>query len=135
MPASRYLGAPKWAGLIMRLLGKETVLPLVQGLERDGQVLLKPFCPPYYPTMAAAVEAFIAYKFGAQGVFRGGAVNSAWRDPQQVAQGIPAPSERAVAATIAYCDYVYRRYGRFPSYSALFRTLLGYQATRVAVDF
>lgn len=135
MPASRYLGAPKWAGLIMRLLGKETTLPLVQGLERDGQVLLKPFCPPYYPTMTAAVAAFIEYKFGAQGVFRGGAVNSAWRDPQQVAQGIPAPSDAAVAATIAYCEYVYNRYGRFPAYSAPFRTVLGYQATHVDVEF
>lgn len=135
MPASRYLGAPKWTGLLMRLLGRETNLPLVQGLERAGQVLLQPFCPPYYPTMTAAVEAFVAYKFGAQGVFRGGAVNSAWRDPQQIAQGIPAPSERAIAATLAYCDYVYNRYGRFPAYSAPFRTVLGYQATHVDVEF
>lgn len=135
MPASRYLGAPKWTGLLMRLLGRETNLPLVQGLERAGQVLLQPFCPPYYPTMTAAVEAFVAYKFGAQGVFRGGAGNSAWRDPQQIAQGIPAPSERAIAATLAYCDYVYNRYGRFPAYSAPFRTVLGYQATHVDVEF
>nr|AGC72805.1 hypothetical protein [uncultured bacterium A1Q1_fos_485] len=135
MPASRYLGAPKWAGLLMRLLGKEIALPIVQGLEQAGQVLLKPFCPPYYPTMTAAVEAFIAYKFGAQGVFRGGAVNSAWRDAQQVAQGIPAPSEQAIAATIAYCEYIYNRYGRFPAYSAPFRTVLGYQATHVDIDF
>lgn len=135
MPASRYLGAPTWAGLLLRLLGKETNLPIVQGLERDGQVLLQPFCPPYYPNMTAAVQAFVAYKFGTQGVFRGGAVHSGWRDPQGAAQQIPAPSEAAIAATSAYCEYVYQRYGRFPAYSAPFRTVLGYQATAVDVEF
>lgn len=135
MPASRYLGAPAWAGLIMRLLGKETTLPLVQGLEQEGQVLLKPFCPPYYPTMTAAVKAFVAYKFGPQGIFRGDATNSAWRDPQGATQQIPAPSEAAIAATVAYCEYVYNRYNRFPAYSAPFRTVLGYQATQVDVEF
>lgn len=135
MPASRYLGAPPWAGLILRLLGKETMLPIVQGLERDGQVLLKPFCPPYYPTMRAAVNAFVDSKFGPQGIFRGGATNSGWRDAAQVAPLIPAPSAAAVEATIAYCEYVYNRYARFPAYSAPFRTILGYQATQVDTEF
>jgi hypothetical protein len=77
----------------------------------------------------------VDFKFGPQGVFRGGAVNSEWRDPQQVSQGIPAPSEAAIAATIAYCEYIYQRYGRFPAYSPPFRTILGYQATHVDGDF
>lgn len=135
MPASRYLGAPQWASLLMRLLGKETTLPIVQGLEREGQVLLKPFCPPYYPTMAAAVQAFVAYKVGPQGVFREDTAQSAWRDPQSAKQQIPVPSAAAIAATVAYCDYIYQRYGRFPAYSAPFRTVLGYQATHVDVEF
>jgi len=135
LPASRYLGAPRWGSWLLGLLGKDPMLPLVQGLERDGQVLLKPFCPPYYPTMQAAVEAFVATKFGRQGIFREGAINSAWRDPHPVAQGIPAPSDAAVAATVAYCEYVYRRYGRFPAYPAPFRTVLGYQASTVDLDF
>jgi hypothetical protein len=135
MPASQYLGAAKWLGLVLRLLGRDQPIPFPLGLERDGQVLLKPFCPPYYPDMATAVRAFVETKFGSQGVFRGGATNSEWRDPQQVAQGIPAPSEAAIAAAIAYCDYIYRRYGRFPAYSPPFRTILGYQATHVDVEF
>lgn len=135
MAASRYLGAPRWASLIARLLGKETMLPIVQGLEREGEVLLKPFCPPYYPTMTAAVQAFVEYKFGPQGIFRGGAANSGWRDPQGASQQIPVPSETAIAATIAYCEYVYQRYERFPAYAAPFRTILGYQATHVDVEF
>ena len=36
----------------------------------------------------------------------------------------PYYSDSAIAATIAYCDYVYERYGRFPANSGPFRTVL-----------
>jgi hypothetical protein len=45
-----------------------------------------------------------------------------------VQAGIPRYSDRAIAATIAYCEYIYRRYGRFPANSGPFRTVLAYQA-------
>jgi hypothetical protein len=66
---------------------------------------------------------------------RTGALTSAWRDPLNTTKQIPAPSEAAIQATIAYCDYIYQRYGRFPAYSAPFRTVLGYQATHVDIEF
>jgi len=46
-----------------------------------------------------------------------------------------APSASAVEATAAYCDYVFRRYGRFPAYTAPFRTVIGFQVCRLDVDF
>ena len=85
--------------------------------------------------MEAAVHEFVERKFGPQGVFRGGASASGWREPDEKTAGIPAPSEAAIEATFAYCEYVYDRYGRFPAYSAPFRTVLGHQATHVDVDF
>ena len=39
------------------------------GQERGGEILLKPYCPPYYPSMKAAVREFAGRKFGPQGVF------------------------------------------------------------------
>jgi hypothetical protein len=135
LPASRYLGAPWWMATALRLLGRDQAIPYPLGLERDGQVLLKPNCPPDYPSMKEAVAAFVERKFGSQGVFRRGAVHSNWRNATGAAQEIPAPSEAAVAATVAYCDYVYGRYGRFPAYSPPYRTVLGYQATHVDVEF
>jgi hypothetical protein len=135
MPASRYLGANRFVSKILRLLGRDSPLPYPLGLERDGTALIKPYCPPYYPTMEAAVCAYVETKFGAQGVFRGGADTSGWREPARATAQIPAPSEAAIAATIAYCEYIYARYGRFPAYSAPLRTVLGYQATHVDVDF
>jgi hypothetical protein len=135
MSVSRYLGANLLVSAVLKWTGKDTPLPIPVGLERDGSALLKSYCPPYYPNMAAAVRAFVEYKFGPQGVFRAGAAASGWRDPAGAAAQIPAPSEAAIQATIAYCEYIYHRYGRFPAYSPPFRTVLGYQATHVDAEF
>jgi len=85
--------------------------------------------------MAAAVRAVIDCKYGAQGTFRGGIEQSAWLQPKPVSNAIPDSSERAVAATIAYCEYIYRRYGRFPAYMTPFRTVLGFQACHLDTEF
>jgi hypothetical protein len=47
----------------------------------------------------------------------------------------PYYSDSAIAATIAYCDYVYERYGRFPANSGPFRTVLAHQAHHLDSDF
>jgi hypothetical protein len=39
------------------------------GLERGSEILSKPYCPPYYPSIEAAVREFVGRKFGPQGVF------------------------------------------------------------------
>jgi hypothetical protein len=135
MPASQYLGANRLISTALRLLGRDQQVPYPLGLERGGGVLLEPFCPPYYPSMEAAVREFVERKFGPQGIFRGGASASGWREPDEKAAGIPAPSEAAIEATVAYCEYIYDRYGRFPAHGAPFRTVLGHQATHVDADF
>jgi hypothetical protein len=135
MNASRYAGAPRLLATLARWLGKDPVLGYPVGLEQDTQVLLKPFCPPYYKSMEDAVHAFVQTKFGEDGTYRGGTQKSAWRESVSCAAKIPAPSLRAVQATVAYCDYVLRRYGRFPAYTAPFRTVIGFQVCRVDIDF
>jgi len=133
MPGSRYVGASRWMSFILRLLGRDQPYPYPLGLECDGEVLLKPYCPPYYPSMKAAVEALVEYKFGRSGVYRSG--EGEWKDPTGVTSQVAPPSDVAIAATVAYCEYLYNRYGRFPVYSAPFRTMLGYQVTHVDVEF
>ena len=135
MPASRYLGANRLITLVQTLLGRDQPVPYALGLERDGAVLLKPYCPPYFPSMKAAVQAVVEAKFGAQGFFRCDANQSAWRDPGSISAEIPALSEAAIDATTAYCEYLYQQYGRFPAYVAPFRTVIGYQALHIDVDF
>jgi len=136
LPASRYLGMSGLVGRLARLLGKDPEVGLGLGLEAaDGSLLLAPYCPPYYPSMAAAVEAVVELKFGAAGVFRGGVGASAWREPERIAQAARPPSPAAVGAAIAYCEYVHRRYGRFPAYPPPFRTVLGFQAGHLDLEF
>src|SRR5204862_1656392 len=57
MPASNYLGASLPVSLGMKLLKRNPSIPYAVGLERNGEALLKPFCPPYYQSMAEAVRA------------------------------------------------------------------------------
>jgi hypothetical protein len=133
MPASRYAGAARLLTTVAGWLGQDLPFSFPLGLEREGQVLLKSFCPPYYATMEHAVRAFVETKFGAGGTYRGGAAQSAWSNPA-MAQ-VPAPDVDSVRATIAYCEYVHRRYGRFPAYTAPFRTVIGFQVCRVDPEF
>ena len=133
MPASQFLGmgwARRWA---MRLLGLDQNVPYAVGLERNGVTLLKPFCPPHYPSMEAAVRAVVELKFGPQGVFRQKATESAWSNPSAVAAAAAAPSAATIDATVAYCEYIYHRYGRFPAYSTA--PTLGFQTNHVDLGF
>ena len=99
-------------------------------------MLLKPYCPPYYSDMKKAVRALIDAKFASgSGCFRNGRLNTAWRDPQTIQAGIPEHSATAIEETIAYCDYVYGRYGRFPSTYGPFRTIVAYQAHHIDPAF
>ena len=135
MPASRYAGNGKFLSSLARLFVNDPVIPYPLGLERGDQALLRPFCPPYYKSMAEAVRAFVETKFGVHGSYRSGATASSWRDPESCAAKIPLPSAAAIDATTSYCEYVFRRYGRFPAYTAPFRTIIGFQACHVDVDF
>jgi hypothetical protein len=135
MPASAYLGAHRLLSLALGWLGKDPAIPFPVGLEQNGAPLLNSYCPPYHPTMEAAVMAFVATKFGDGGSYRSGVDQSSWREPKSAAAKIPGPSPAAIQATAAYCDYVYRRYGRFPAYTAPFRTVIGFQVCRVDLDF
>jgi hypothetical protein len=135
MNASRYLGAGRVVSAVMKLLKRDGPVPYPRGLEYDGAPLLKPFCPPYYPTMEAAVRTVVETKFGLQGVFRRKMDHSAWRDPAAVLKEVPDISQAAIDATVAYCDYLYGRYGRFPVYMPPFRTVTGFQAAHLDLEF
>lgn len=128
VPLSRTIGAGPIASRVLRATGRDLPVPTAVGLERDGEVLIKPFCPPYYRTMKEAVLAFVDYKFAPDHGTLRDSTTTAWHDGAQVQAGIPRPSDQTIAATIAYCDYIYRRYGRFPTNSGPFRTVLAFQA-------
>jgi hypothetical protein len=136
LPFSRTIGAGRVMRRVIQASGKDLPVPTALGLERDGEVLIKPFCPPYYRNMEEAVLAFVDYKYGeGRGTLRDGGEATSWRDGSSVQAGIPRYSDEAIAATIAYCEYVYERYWRFPSNSGPFRTVLAHQAHHLDPDF
>jgi hypothetical protein len=135
MPAGRYVGAGWLPSLMMKLLGRNLNIPYPVGLERESELLLKPFCPPHYNSMADAVRAVVELKYGAGGVFGSAGHGSAWIKHDSVVREVPRVSEAAVEATIAYCEYLWSRYRRFPVYMPPYRTVLGFQAGHLDVDF
>jgi hypothetical protein len=133
---SRTVAASRIVKFALSLSGRDILIPTAVGLERNGETLIKPFCPPYYATMKDAVLAFLDSKFApGKGSFRNGGRATAWLDAETVQARIPKYSESAVQATIDYCEYVYDRYGRFPAACGPFRTVLAYQAHRLDRDF
>ena len=133
---SRTIAASPLVKFALGVSGKDIPLPTAVGLERDGETLIKPFCPPYYASMKNAVLAFLESKFApGKGSFRDGGTGTAWLDARTVQAGIPEYSLAAVQATIDYCEYVYNRYGRFPAACGPFRTVLAYQAHRLDHNF
>ena len=122
--------------LLMRLLGKNVTIPQAIGLDHDGRTIIKPFAPPYYPSMEAAVRAFVDYKFAAgTGFFRDSTKPSAWRDPATIQATIPPYSEANIEAVIAYCEYVMKHYGQFPANFGPIRTLMAFQAHHIDTAF
>ena len=135
MPASRYLGAGKMVSLAMSLLRRNLPVPYAVGLERKGEVLLKPFIPPYYRSMTEAVQAVADAKFGPNGVFRGPSASTPWAKGSEITGQLPPVSQSAIAAATAYCEYLWQRYGRFPVYLTPYRTVLAFQACHLDAEF
>lgn len=136
LPFTRTVGAGRVVRAAAKLLGREQPYPTALGLEKNGEVLLKPYCPPYYKNMEEAVLALVDHKYKAgEGVYRDGRGSDQWRDAAAVQAKIPRYSDRAIAATIAYCEYIYKRYGRLPAAYGAFHTVVAHQAHRLDKTF
>ena len=122
--------------LIFTLMRQNRSFPYALGLNVDGADLITPFCPPYYNTMKDAVLAYLDFKqrnaadAPIEATFAG-----VWKEPKAVQKLIPKFSDACIDATIAYCEYVYDRYGRFPSYYGPLRTTLAHQAHHLDLEF
>jgi hypothetical protein len=118
----------------MNALGKNPIIPHPLGLEIDGEVTIKPYCPPWYGSMEEAVHAFVDDKFGEGGLYADGR-SGAWRDTPGLQAGIERYSQKNIDAVVSYCEYVYGEYGRFPGNFGPLRSLMAYQAHHVDMDF
>lgn len=88
--------------------------------------------PPFVSSMTEAVLDIIASKFGPSGSY-GADGRRPWRGG--AGQPVAPHGERAVEAAIAFCEYVFATYGRFPAHEDAFKTLVAFQAHHVDMEF
>jgi hypothetical protein len=94
------------------------VTPNAVGL--DG--LYEALCPPYYPDMHAAVEAFVARKFGPEGAYAPAAsgtqaasgADGPWRDSAGVRGTVAPYTAEFVDCMSEVARYIHDKHGKFP---------------------
>ena len=115
---------PKWKPA--DLLRWQVPLPMVAnirahpvGLRHHGEHLIKAMCPPNYPTMADAVDAVIAEKFGPDGIYSDEATFARIYKGDYGARYLADASrygEDVIACTRDICTYIHETHGRFPAH-------------------
>ena len=98
------------AGLGFRFVDDERwVTSNPVGLEGVYEAL----CPPNYPDMHAAVEAFVERKFGSDGAYAPNA-SGPWRESARVKRSVVPYSREFVDCMSEVARYIYDKYGKFP---------------------
>lgn len=98
------------AGLGFRFVEDERwITPNPVGLEGVYEAL----CPPNYPDMHAAVEAFVERKFGSQGAYAPDTPGP-WRASARVKGSVAPYSGEFVDCMSEVARYIYDKYGKFP---------------------
>jgi hypothetical protein len=91
-------------------------------------------CPPHYPDMAAAVEAFAERKFGAGGPFNRD-TPGAWTDSPGVRGSAEVHSHAFKACVAHQAQYLYDTFGKFPATVPTVMILNYLQAHHLDLDF
>jgi len=92
------------------------------------------FCPPHYPDMRAAVEAFVRRKFGPGGPFHPDTPGP-WKETQRVRSAAKVHDEQFKECVAVQAQYVYDRFGKFPATVPSIFCLMYLQAHHLDLDF
>jgi len=89
------------------------------GLRHKGEHLIKGSCPPYYDSMAEAVDAVVAAKFGPDGIYRDPATfDKIYRErfgETYLKEAREYPQD-VIDCTRDICTYIYQTHRRFPAH-------------------
>jgi hypothetical protein len=97
-------------GLGFRFLEDDRwVVPNAVGLDGVYEAL----CPPYYPDMRAAVEAFVERKFGPRGAYDP-ETPGPWRHSASVKRTVSPYGAEFVDCLAEVAGYIHEKYGKFP---------------------
>jgi hypothetical protein len=136
------LGGWKHCGFLSReilaALGFTMVVPratpvLVNPVGLDG--VFHAYCPPYFPTMDAAVDAVLV-PLSRANVSADPSSASAFRMSEaEHRRGTVAVSEEGIACTKAICNYIHETYGRFPGNLDAMHLMWVFQAHHLDTEF
>jgi hypothetical protein len=121
---------------ILKLLGFQVDGPnrpaaLANPIGLDG--ILEACCPPYFPSMDAAVEAVLAPMPAKRS--RSPAPMPHLISEAQHRAGTVKVSDEGIACTKAICNYIFKTYGRFPSSTDAMHLMWLIQAHHIDTDF
>lgn len=89
------------------------------GLRRHGEHLIKAMCPPNYDSMADAVDAVVADKFGPNGIYTDEVLFQRIYKGEFGAKYLKEASEYredVIACARDICTYIHETHGRFPAH-------------------
>jgi len=108
---------PRYRGLDFFRWGTFVTAPRSQPIGLPPHI--KCMCPPYYKTMADAVQAVVDAKYSAGGAYRDEAYfHSIFRDDRgaHYLNEVPHYKDEVIACVKDLCTYIYERHGRFPAH-------------------
>ncbi|HLE28157.1 MAG TPA: hypothetical protein VI793_08575 [Anaerolineales bacterium] len=124
-------GAPQVPGLGFRYDTDERwALPNPTGLPG----IYEGYCPPHYPDMRAAVEAFALRKFGLGGPFHPDTPGP-WKESARVRGSAQIHSDEFKACVALMAQHIYDRFGKFPGHVPSIFVLTYLQAHHLDLEF
>ncbi|MDN5849088.1 MAG: hypothetical protein L0H63_05540 [Nitrococcus sp.] len=107
----------RWHTLPIRAMRHARTHPI--GLHHRGEPLIRAMCPPHYASMAEAVDAVVAAKFGPGGLYKDPAIFERIYKGDFGARYLAEAAEYerdVVDCTRDICTYIYETHGRFPAH-------------------
>ncbi len=124
-------GDPNVPGLGFRYDTDERwALPNLTGLEG----VFEGYCPPHYPDMRAAVDAFVQRKYGPGGPFNA-ETPGPWKESARVRASAEVHSEEFKACVALMAQHIYDRFGKFPGTVPTIFSLTYLQAHHLDLEF
>ena len=116
-PRARLIDFIRWQVPPLRKYANLRAHPI--GLRYQNEYLIQAKCPPYYPTMKAAVEEVTRGKFGPGGVYKDSEMFAKIYKGDFGAHYLKEASEYSgdiIECVVDICKYIYETHGRFPAH-------------------
>ena len=109
------------------------------GLRHQAEYLIQAKCPPYYPTMKAAVEDVMREKFGTGGIYKDSEMFAKIFKNDFGSHYLTEASDYSgdvIECVQDICTYIYKTHGRFPAHvDAIYVPGVWMQAHHVEIDY